>query len=170
MASVARSTDPAPWPESTARDSWSKQSPQLHATSAVALLASRAVSKTSGQAERPRHSLEVRPRVTPIADRLRMPFAAFAFACVVSMIPGVYLFRMAGGLGQLSTLGSKAPSNVLPDLVGNGTTAAIIVMAISFGLILPKIGIDHFGSVLLGRRLAQGRRRRPSHGSCLGII
>ena len=38
---------------------------------------------------------------TPIADRLRVPFAAFAFASVVSLIPGVFLFRMAAGLVRL---------------------------------------------------------------------
>src|SRR5258708_10306210 len=36
--------------------------------------------------------------ITPIADRLRVPFAAFAFASVASLIPGRYLFRMAAGL------------------------------------------------------------------------
>src|SRR6478672_3753363 len=57
MALVARPTDRAPWPEPTARGSRSKQSSQPHATSAVALLASRAVSKTSEKVVRQRHSL-----------------------------------------------------------------------------------------------------------------
>src|SRR4029450_10227349 len=43
--------------------------------------------------------------VSPIADRLRLPFAAFAFASVVSLVPGVFLFRMAGGV---CCLGARA--------------------------------------------------------------
>jgi hypothetical protein len=44
--------------------------------------------------------------ITLIADRLRLTFAAFAFASGVSLIPRVYLFRMAGGLqnGRLRTV------------------------------------------------------------------
>jgi uncharacterized membrane protein YjjP (DUF1212 family) len=82
--------------------------------------------------------------VTPVADRLRMPFAAFAFASVVSLIPGVYLFRMAGGL--LSLIGSRhsASPDLLLGTMVDGATALLIILAMAFGLIVPKMCIEYF--------------------------
>ena len=82
--------------------------------------------------------------ITPIADRMRLPFGALAFASVVSLIPGVFLFRMAGGLVSLVSLGKTASPDLLLATVVDGTTALLIILAMTFGLILPKICIDHF--------------------------
>ncbi len=82
--------------------------------------------------------------VTPVADRLRLPFAAFAFASVVSLIPGVLLFRMAGGLVELAALGDKASPDLLLSTIMDGMTAFLTLLAMTFGLLLPKMGIEHF--------------------------
>jgi uncharacterized membrane protein YjjB (DUF3815 family) len=80
--------------------------------------------------------------VTPIAERARLPFAALAFASVVSLIPGVFLFRMASGLVVLVELGSKVPPDLPVQVLADASLAILIILAMSFGLILPKMCIQ----------------------------
>ena len=63
---------------------------------------------------------------------------------MVSLIPGVFLFRMAGGFVALITLGGKASPDLLVGAIADGTTAILIILAMTFGLILPKMCIEHF--------------------------
>jgi uncharacterized membrane protein YjjB (DUF3815 family) len=82
--------------------------------------------------------------MTPIAHRLRLPFAGVAFASVVSLIPGVFLFRMAAGVVEIVKLDQRAPRELFLQVTGDGMTALLIILAMAFGLILPKMCIDSF--------------------------
>lgn len=85
--------------------------------------------------------------LAPVAHRRHVPFAGIGFAAVVSLVPGVYVFRTIDALGTLAFGGSTE------DLVGAASDGAIglfIVMAMSVGLVVP---------MQLYRRFARVSRR-----------
>jgi uncharacterized membrane protein YjjP (DUF1212 family) len=93
--------------------------------------------------------------LTPVTNRLRVPFAAAGFAAIVSMMPGVFLFRMASGLLQIDA--GDASGALVRSTLADGVAAAGIILAMTIGLLVPKLLIDSLSRPALGR--GAGARR-----------
>ena len=81
---------------------------------------------------------------TPLAHKLKLPFAALAFASVVSMMPGVFLFRISSTLLDVYNLAGQSTQTLLGSMTSDAMSAVMISLAIAFGLIIPKLVLDHY--------------------------
>jgi uncharacterized membrane protein YjjB (DUF3815 family) len=97
--------------------------------------------------------------ITPIAHRRSLPFGVLAFSAVVSMMPGLYLFRFASDLVELVSSRERASVDLLTGIVANSTTAFLIVLAMTIGLIVPRMLFRHFLPLSVRDRRATATQR-----------
>jgi uncharacterized membrane protein YjjP (DUF1212 family) len=89
--------------------------------------------------------------LTPTAKHWQMPLAAIGFASVVSMLPGVYLFRAASGIAQM-TADARAPAALVSGTLSDGFLAATIVLAMCLGLLVPNLVLTDLSEHIARRK------------------
>jgi uncharacterized membrane protein YjjB (DUF3815 family) len=75
--------------------------------------------------------------MVPVTRRHRLPFAGVGFATVVSMVPGIFLFRMGGGLMQVQQLAGATPLALLGEVLADSMMALETIVMMTLGLLLP---------------------------------
>jgi hypothetical protein len=60
------------------------------------------------------------------------------------MMPGFFLFRAARAVVELVSIGPSAPAILLTTIAANGATAFLVIMAMTLGLILPRMLFERF--------------------------
>jgi uncharacterized membrane protein YjjB (DUF3815 family) len=73
----------------------------------------------------------------PLSQRARVPFAAIGFASVVSLMPGVVIFRSLDGLAQLPSLTGSRAQELLLQTVDNANVAWLTVFCMAVGFLVP---------------------------------
>jgi uncharacterized membrane protein YjjP (DUF1212 family) len=74
----------------------------------------------------------------PISRHFRLPFSAIGFASVVSLMPGVLIFRAFAGLAQLQTAPAATAERILISTVNDASIAGLTVFAMAVGFIIPS--------------------------------
>jgi uncharacterized membrane protein YjjB (DUF3815 family) len=73
------------------------------------------------------------------ADRAHLPYAGCAFASVVSLIPGAYVFRMADNMVAATSRSLDVAIPMLAAAAQDGTIALATFIAMAGGLLLPRL-------------------------------
>jgi hypothetical protein len=66
------------------------------------------------------------------------------------MMPGVFMFRMASGLVQLAS-GPRRTWELAGATLADGSIAVLIILAMSFGLLVPKLFVDYVSENLMAK-------------------
>jgi uncharacterized membrane protein YjjB (DUF3815 family) len=91
-----------------------------------------------------------------VAPRTDEATPIYAFAPVIPLIPGTYIFNTLTGMLELTSGNEPNPSAIVDAAVVNGSIATLTVIALAVGTITPTL--------LVGRRLARLVASGPNEG------
>jgi uncharacterized membrane protein YjjB (DUF3815 family) len=91
-----------------------------------------------------------------VAPRANEATPIYAFAPVIPLIPGTYMFNALTGMLELTSGKEPNPSAIVDAAVINGSIATLTVIALAVGAITPTL--------LVGRHLARLVSTGPSEG------
>jgi uncharacterized membrane protein YjjB (DUF3815 family) len=91
-----------------------------------------------------------------IAPRTNQATPIYAFAPVIPLIPGTYMFNALTGMLELTSGKEPNPSAIVDAAVMNGSIATLTVIALAVGAITPTL--------LVGRHLARLVSSGPFEG------
>lgn len=89
-----------------------------------------------------------------VAPRTGQAIPIYAFAPVIPLVPGVYMFDALTGLLDLTSTAGADPASVVDVVFVDATIATLTIVALAVGAISPTL--------LLGRRIAQLVARQPA--------
>ncbi len=72
----------------------------------------------------------------PVCERFQLPFSALGFASVVSLVPGVLVFRALAGFSALPSQSGAAAQRLVVEIADNASTAALTMVAMPLGFLL----------------------------------
>lgn len=87
---------------------------------------------------------------TVLAPRTGRAIAIYAFAPVIPLIPGTYMFDALLGLIDLTTT-SQAAEPVVDEVVVNFSVATLTIIALAVGAIGPTLMVGHRIAALVAR-------------------
>jgi uncharacterized membrane protein YjjB (DUF3815 family) len=73
--------------------------------------------------------------LVPVCERWQLPFAALGFASVVSLVPGVLIFRALADFAQLASTSGAASQQLLVETADNASSAALILLVMPLGFL-----------------------------------
>jgi uncharacterized membrane protein YjjP (DUF1212 family) len=73
----------------------------------------------------------------PVSRRFQVPFSAIGFASVVSLMPGLLVFRALSGLSELQHASGEAAQSLMLSVFNDLNGALLTVMAMALGFLVP---------------------------------